>query len=189
MITYGYGPSYISEVGYKRELKPKLQCRLVDKDSNIDIYQPLIFTREKYKLLRIEKRFEKIFKANDPNLSDVIHKLNNRNLYFTLTDIDKYIFKRNRDNLRYLMTEFEYDLLSEYENLYGMTHMNDVDKLYAQCIVDILNEKYNLCEDTYNLFKDIAHLGLNDALSIRYMIINMLDIQDISRLDYLNNIK
>lgn len=186
---FKYGPSYISEVGYKRELKPKLQCRLVDKDSNIDIYQPLIFTREKYKLLRIEKRFEKIFKANDPNLSDVIHKLNNRNLYFTLTDIDKYIFKRNRDNLRYLMTEFEYDLLSEYENLYGMTHMNDVDKLYAQCIVDILNEKYNLCEDTYNLFKDIAHLGLNDALSIRYMIINMLDIQDISRLDYLNNIK
>ena len=87
------------------------------------------------------------------------------------------------------MTEFEYSLLSEYENLYDMTHMNDVDKLYADCIVNILNEKYNLCEDTYNLFKDIAHLGLNDALSIRYMIINMLDIQDISRLDYLNNIK
>ena len=186
---FKYGPSYISEVGYKRELKPKLQCRLVDKDSNIDEYQPLIFTREKYRLLRIEKRFEKLFKANEVNLSDIVHKLDSRQLYYTITDIDKYVFKRNKDNLRYLMTEFEYNLLSEYENLYGMTHMNDVDKLYADCIVNILNEKYNLCEDTYNLFKDIAHLGLNDALSIRYMIINMLDIQDISRLDYLNNIK
>ena len=186
---FKYGPSYISEVGYKRELKPKLQCRLVDKDSNIDEYQPLIFTREKYRLLRIEKRFEKLFKANEVNLSDIVHKLDNRQLYYTITDIDKYVFKRNKDNLRYLMTEFEYNILSEYENLYGMTHMNDVDKLYADCIVNILNEKYNLCEDTYNLFKDIAHLGLNDALSIRYMIINMLDIQDISRLDYLNNIK
>ena len=70
-----------------------------------------------------------------------------------------------------------------------MTHVNDIDKLYSNTIVELLNEKYNMCEDTYHLFKDIANYGLNRALARRQMVINILDIKGISRLDYLNNIQ
>ena len=73
--------------------------------------------------------------------------------------------------------------------MYGMSYVNDIDKLYANTIVELLDEKHNMCEDTYNLFKDIANYGLNKALARRQLVINILDMKGITRLDYLNNIE
>jgi len=184
---FKYGPSYVEDS--KRKIRPELRCSIEDKDSNMDIYKPIVFNRENYVLLKVEHRFEKIFRKGDTVFMDIRHKLNTMGLKYTLTDISGYVFKRNRDNFRYLLTEKEYELVNEYENMYGMTHMNDVDKLYANTIVDMLNEQFNMCEDTYNLFRDIANFGLNKALARRQLVINILDIKGISRLDYLNNIK
>lgn len=187
MDIFKYGPSYVEDS--KRKIRPELKCVIEDSDSNIDVYKPIIFNKENYVLLKVEGRFEKIFRKGDNGFIDIKHRLNSIGLRYTITDISDYIFKRNRDNFRYLMTEKEYSLINEYENLYGMTHVNDIDKLYSNTIVDLLNEKYNMCEDTYHLFKDIANYGLNKALARRQMVINILDIKGISRLDYLNNIQ
>ena len=110
-------------------------------------------------------------------------------LKYSVNTISGYVFKRNRDNFRYLMTEHEYKLINEYEEMYGMSYVNDIDKLYANTIVELLDEKHNMCEDTYNLFKDIANYGLNKALARRQLVINILDMKGITRLDYLNNIE
>ena len=187
MDIFKYGPSYVEDS--KRKIRPELKCIIEDRDSNVDVYKPIIFNKENYVLLKVEGRFEKIFRKGDNGFIDIKHRLNSIGLGYTITDISDYIFKRNRDNFRYLMTEKEYSLINEYENLYGMTHVNDIDKLYSNTIVDLLNEKYNMCEDTYHLFKDIANYGLNRALARRQMVINILDIKGISRLDYLNNIQ
>lgn len=187
MDIFKYGPSYVEDS--KRKIRPELKCIIEDRDSNVDVYKPIIFNKENYVLLKVEGRFEKIFRKGDNGFIDIKHRLNSIGLRYTITDISDYIFKRNRDNFRYLMTEKEYSLINEYENLYGMTHVNDIDKLYSNTIVDLLNEKYNMCEDTYHLFKDIANYGLNRALARRQMVINILDIKGISRLDYLNNIQ
>ena len=184
---FKYGPSYVEDS--KRRIRPELRCSIEDKDSNMDIYKPIVFNKEKYVLLKVEHRFEKIFRRGDDAFANIESNLDNMGLKYTLTDITGYVFKRNRDNFRYLLTEKEYELVNEYENMYGMTYVNDIDKLYANTIVDILNEQFNMCEDTYNLFKDIANYGLNKALARRQLVINILDIQGISRLDYLNNIK
>lgn len=184
---FEYGPSYVEDI--RRRIRPELICAIEDKDSNVDKYKPIIFNKENYIILKIEHRFQKIFKKNDATYLDIKQKIKLMGLKYTEQDIEAYVFKRSKDNFRYLLTENEYMLVNEYENLYGITHLNDIDNLYANAVVDILNDKYNMCEDTYNLFKDIATYGLNRALARRQFVINLLDIRGISRIDYLNNIK
>lgn len=184
---FKYGPSYVEDT--KRKIKPEIRCYIEDSDSNVDVYKPVVFNKENYFLLKVENRFEKVFKKSDNAYIDIKHKLKAMGLKYSVSNISGYVFKRNRDNFRYLITEHEYKLINEYEEMYGMSYVNDIDKLYANTIVELLDEKHNMCEDTYNLFKDIANYGLNKALARRQLVINILDMKGITRLDYLNNIE
>ena len=108
MDIFKYGPSYVEDS--KRKIRPELKCVIEDGDSNVDVYKPIIFNKENYVLLKVEGRFEKIFRKGDNGFIDIKYRLNSIGLRYTLTDISDYIFKRNRDNFRYLMTEKEYSL-------------------------------------------------------------------------------
>lgn len=189
---FKYAQSIVVNTGYKNTRRPLLKAKLVPKDIPMDKVKPIVFTRNSYVLVRIEQRYGTMIKNNEDELSklqDIKTELNKRNLYYTTTDIDIYSVKKSRDFLRYLMTENECRLLNIYEERYGISNIKDKDKLYANTIIDLMDDEYHMSIETSKLFNDIANKGLSEALAERSLIINILEINgQMSRLEYLNNV-
>lgn len=189
---FKYGQSVVINVGYKNTRRPLLKAKLVPKNMAIDKVKPIVFNRVSYVLVRIEQRYGVMIKDNKDELSklqDLKAELNRRNLYYSTTNIDVYNVKKSRDFLRYLMTENECKLLNIYEEKYGISNIKDKDKLYANTIVDLLDEEYHMSIETRKLFNNIANKGINEALAERSLIINILELNgQMSRLEYLDNI-
>lgn len=193
---FKYGGSFILNCGTvlcPRSRKPELKAKLVPKDSTIDLYKPKLFTKEKCTRIIVEQRYEVVFKntAEDETImNDLVLDLNKRNLYYHRSNFEQYKFKSTKANLSYLLTEQEIELFMEYDNLYGFTNINDVDKLYANSVVEIILDGKNVSRETVKLFRDLAKYGVNEALAQRYLTINILEINGcMTRLDYLNKIK
>ena len=190
-----YGPSYVVDCGtdlYKRTRKPVLKAKLVSKDSNEDVFKPQIFTKDYYTRLIIEQRYETIFKdtpEDKTKMQDVIIMLNNRDLYYHKSNISRYNVRTSKDNLRYLLTESEVELLNLYQDMYGYTKIKDVDKAYGLAIIELLNKDYKISKETNKFLNNLATKGLSMALAERSFMINILEINGaMTRLDYLNNI-
>ena len=191
--VFKYAQSLVLETGYKRIRRPLLKAKLVPENVEIDTLKPVVFNKNDYVVIRIEQRYEVMIKNNKdslPDIQDIKSNLNKRNLYYTISDKEVYTIKRTKDCMRYLMSEKEYELLSRYEEMYGISDIKDKNKLYAKTIVDMLNKEYHMCDETYKLFNNIATKGLNEALSQRSLIINVLELSgNMSRLEYLNSVE
>lgn len=191
-----YGPSYVVDCGtdlYKRTRKPVLKAKLVDKESTEDTFKPQIFTKDYYTRLIIEQRYETVFKdtpEDKTKMQDVLIMLNNKDLYYHKSNISKYNVRTSKDNLRYLLTEKEVELLNKYQEMYGYSNIKDTDKAYALAIVELLAVDYEISKETNKFLHNLATKGLSTALSERAFIINVLEINGVmNRLDYLNRIK
>lgn len=191
-----YGPSFVLDVGnelYKRTRKPVLKAKLVDKDSTEDVYKPKVFNKDYYTRIIIEQRYETIFKDNSDEkskLNDLILSLNSKDLYYHKSNISKYNMKTSKDNLRYLLTEKEVDLLNQYQEMYGYTSIKDKTKAFALAIVEMLNKEYDISVESNKFLNNLATKGLSEALAERSFIINILEINGVmTRLDYLNRIQ
>lgn len=191
-----YGPSYVVECGtdlYKRIRKPILKAKLVDKDSTEDVYKPQIFNKDYYTRIIIEQRYETIFKdtpEDKTKMQDLIIMLNNRDLYYHKSNISKYNVRTSKDNLRYLLTEQEVQILNRYQDMYGYTNIKDSTKAYALAIVELLNKEYEISSESNKFLHNLATKGLSVALAERSFIINVLEINGVmTRLEYLKKIK
>lgn len=192
---FKYGGSVEVDCGndlYQRIRKPILKAKLVPKESNEDTFKPQVFNKERYTIVRIEQRYDTVFKDHPEDatkLNDIILELNKRCLYYNINKTYKYILRGSKDNKRYLLSEKEVEVLDEYQDIYGVSDIKDKDNLYADTIVELLNKKYKLNGETYKLFKDVAKHGINEALGNRSFIINALEMSgSMTRLEYLNNL-
>lgn len=191
-----YGPSYVLDIGnelYKRTRKPVLKAKLVEKDSTEDVYKPKVFNKDYYTRVIIEQRYETVFKDNSEDktkLNDLILSLNSRDLYYHKSNISRYNMRTSKDNLRYLLTEKEVELLNQYQEMYGYTSIKDKNKAYAKAIVEILNREHEISVESNKFLNNLATKGLSEALAERSFVINVLEINGVmSRLDYLERIK
>ena len=123
-------------------------------------------------------------------MNDIKLKLKKKNLFFTERKVSKYTVKKSKDNMRYGLTEKEISIIEEYENMLGTTVIKDVDHLVKKTIVDLLDEKYNMCNDTKEFMYDLAKTDLSEAYANRLMKINILEMNGLTtRLDYLTHVE
>ena len=170
--VFKYNGSTEKEVGcvsHPRLVKPRIKAKLIDKDSKEDLFSPSIFNRLRYKRIVVEQRFEMLINLNNPEeitkMNDIKSNLNRKDLYYTESTIYKYNIKKSKDNLRYGLTEKEIDILNDYEELIGITDINDHDRLFKKSIVELLDRKYELSNETkefmYDLYKTDLSLELD----------------------------
>ena len=194
---FKYNGSMIKEEGcntHPRLIKPRLKARLVNKDSNLDSYQPELFNRRKYVVVTIEQRYDLVINMDDPEqateLLDLKRSMQRKNLEYMERPITKYHVKKSNSELRYGLTEKEIKLIEEYENKLSTQVIKDVDNIIGKTIVDLMDEDYNMCEETKIFMYDLAKHGLADAFANRLMKINMLQINGhCSRLDFLTHVE
>jgi hypothetical protein len=181
-------------VSHPRIIKPRIKAKLVSKNKNIDTFKPEVFNRNKYKVLTIEQRYDMLVNMDDPEeitaMNDVKLKMKNKNLVYTERPISKYVVKKSKDNMRYGLTENEIKLIEEYENMLGLVVINDVDKLVKRTVVELLNQKYNMCEETKEFMYNLANSDLSEAYANRLLKIHVLELNGITtRLDYLTHVE
>ena len=181
-------------VSHPRLIRPRIKAKLVDKNSNIDTFKPEIFNKNNYKLISIEQRYDMLVNVDNPEeiteMNDIKLKLKKKNLFFTERKVSKYTVKKSKDNMRYGLTEKEISIIEEYENMLGTTVIKDVDHLVKKTIVELLDEKYNMCNDTKEFMYDLAKTDLSEAYANRLMKINILEMNGLTtRLDYLTHVE
>lgn len=179
---------------HPRIVKPRIKAKLVDKDSKLDTFKPEIFNRTQYKVISIEQRYDLVVNISNPEeiteLHDIILNLNRRNVYYSERMVNKYNVKRTKDNMRYGLTEKEISLVEEFEDRLSIEVIRDVDKVVKRTIVDLMNEEYNMCEETKEFMYDLANSDLSEAYANRLMKINLLEINGkTTRLEYLTHVE
>jgi hypothetical protein len=179
---------------HPRIVKPRIKAKLVDKDSTLDTFKPEIFNRTQYKVLSIEQRYDLVVNISNPEeiteLHDIILNLNRRNVYYSERMVNKYNVKRTKDNMRYGLSEKEISLVEEFEDRLSIEVIRDVDKVVKRTIVDLMNEEYNMCEETKEFMYDLANSDLSEAYANRLMKINLLEINGkTTRLEYLTHVE
>ena len=123
-------------------------------------------------------------------LHDIILNLNRRNVYYSERMVNKYNVKRTKDNMRYGLTEKEISLVEEFEDRLSIEVIRDVDKVVKRTIVDLMNEEYNMCEETKEFMYDLANSDLSEAYANRLMKINLLEINGkTTRLEYFTHVE
>jgi hypothetical protein len=104
--------------------------------------------------------------------------------------VNKYNVKRTKDNMRYGLSEKEISLVEEFEDRLSIEVIRDVDKVVKRTIVDLMNEEYNMCEETKEFMYDLANSDLSEAYANRLMKINLLEINGkTTRLEYLTHVE
>ena len=194
---FKYGGSIEKEEGcisHPRIIKPRIKAKLVDKNSKIDTFKPEIFNKARYNLLSIEQRYDLLIDISNPeeitNLTEIVVSLNRRNVYYSERMINKYNVKRTKDNMRYALTERELDLIEEYEERLSFEVIRDIDKVVKRTIVDLMNEEYNMCNETKEFMYDLANSDLSEAYANRIMKINLLELSGTTtRLEYLTHVE
>ena len=194
---FKYNGSTIKETGFSgntRLIRPVIKAKLVEKDSLEDSYKPEIFNRKTFKSLVIEQRYEMLFdKDNSEDESrflDMKSKLTQRNVYYTVQNINKYMIKHTTENIRYVLTETEKEIVDKYNNMLGMVDVKDVDKSFKKGIFDVLDNEYNFNNETRKLMKDLIEFGLSEAYSNRLLKINVLEMSgSMTRVEYLEHIE
>ena len=194
---FKYNGSTIKETGFSgntRLIRPVIKAKLVEKDSLEDSYKPEIFNRKTFKSLVIEQRYEMLFdKDNSEDESrflDMKSKLNQRNVYYTVQNVNKYMIKHTTDNIRYAITETEKEIVDKYNDMLGMVGVKDVDKSFKKGIFDVLDNEYNFNNETRTLMKDLVEFDLSEAFANRLLKINVLEMSNtITRIEYLKHIE
>ena len=195
--VFKYNGSTEKEVGcvtHPRLVKPRIKAKLVDKDSKEDLFSPNIFNRLRYKRIVVEQRFEMLINLNNPEevtkMNDIKSNLNRKGLYYTESNIYKYSVKKSKDNLRYGLTEKEIELVNEYEEMLGIAEVNDCDRLFKKSIVELLNRKYELSNETKEFMNDLYKSDLSEAYANRLFKIHVLELSNsMTRLDYLKQVE
>ena len=123
-------------------------------------------------------------------MNDVILSMKRKGISYSERYINKYNVKRTKDNMRYGLTENEINLVEEFENRLSVEVIKDVDGLVKKTIVNLMNEEYNMCEDTKEFMYDLAKYGLAEAYANRLMKINILEMNGVTtRLEYLTHVE
>lgn len=194
---FKYNGSIVKEEGcesHPRLIRPKLKAKLVNKDSNIDSYEPEIFNRQRYTIVSIEQRYDILINEDDPEQSteliELRRNLKTKNLMFTERRISKYNVKRSNSDLRFGLTEHEIELLEEFENRLSLSVIKDVDNVVKTTIVRLMDEEHYMCEETKAFMYDMAKNGFVEAYANRLMKINILQMNgQCSRLDFLTHVE
>ena len=194
---FKYGGSIEKEVGcetHPRIIKPRIKAKLVNKDSNEDIFKPDMFNKLRYNRIMIEQRYELLINKNNPEevtkMSELKANMNRKNLYYTETPVSKYSIKKSKDNMRYGLTEKEIELVNEYEKMIGIADVKDHDRLFKKSIVKVLNRKYNLSNETKEFMNDLYKTDLSEAYANRLFKINVLEMSgSMNRLDFLKQVE
>ena len=194
---FKYNGSTVKESGVSgnmRLIRPIIKARLVPKDSLVDSYKPELFNRKTFKSLVIEQRYEIMFdkdnSEDESRLLDLKSKLNQRNVYYTIQNVNKYMVKVTNENLRYGMTEIEKEIIDKYNEMLGFIGIKDVDKSFKKGIFDVLDNEYKFNEETRRLMKDLVEFDLSEAYANRLMKINILEMSGtMTRVEYLKHIE
>jgi hypothetical protein len=194
---FKYNGSTVKESGVSgnmRLIRPIIKAKLVPKDSLVDSYKPEIFNRKTFKSLVIEQRYEIMFdkdnSEDESRLLDLKSKLNQRNVYYTIQNVNKYMVKVTNENLRYGMTEIEKEIIDKYNEMLGFIGIKDVDKSFKKGIFDVLDNEYKFNEETRRLMKDLVEFDLSEAYANRLMKINILEMSGtMTRVEYLKHIE
>ena len=194
---FKYSGSTVKDKGYgkgMRKIRSGLKARLVLKDSNEDSYKPIMFERRKITTINVEQRYEVRFNLENPEemtkCIELRNEISRMNLNYTILEHYEYTFKNSMDNIRYLLTEKEKDLLNKFNDMLGLSGIRDNEKAFARGIVEILERDNDMHKETKELFRDIAKNGLSEALSNRAFKINMLQLSNtMTRIDYLKHIE
>ena len=194
---FKYNGSTVKESGVSgnmRLIRPVIKARLVPKDSLVDSYKPELFNRKTFKSLVIEQRYEIMFdkdnSEDESRLLDLKSKLNQRNVYYTVQNVNKYMVKVTNENLRYGMTEIEKEIIDKYNEMLGFIGIKDVDKSFKKGMFDVLDKKYKFNEETRKLMKDLVEFDLSEAYANRLMKINILEMSGtMTRVEYLKHIE
>lgn len=194
---FKYGGSVVKEVGcetHPRKLKPGIKAKLVPIKSKEDVYKPDIFNKHKYTRVIVEQRYEVLFNLDNPEdvtkLSDMKLELSRRDLYYTESVLHRYSIRKTKDNLRYILTKNEVDLVDEYERLLGMSDVKDVDSVFKKAIVEILDRRYKFNKETKEFMNDLYKYDLSEACANRLFKINILELSgSMTRIDYLSKIE
>ena len=181
-------------VTHPRIIKPRIKAKLVDKNSKLDTFKPEIFNRVQYKVLTIEQRYDMLINMNNPeeitNMNDMIVKMKSKNVFYSDRLISKYNIKKTRDNLRYGLTEKEIKLVEEFEERLSIETIKDIDGIVKKTIINLMNDEYNMCNDTKEFMYDLAKYGLAEAYANRLMKINILEMNgSTTRLEYLTHVE
>ena len=195
--VFKYGGSLAKEVGcvtHPRIVRPRIKAKLVDIDSNEDTFKPEMFNKKEYVLINIELRYDAIFDTEIPDeitkKSELKRNLQRRNLNFTEKVMKDYAIKRSNDIMRYALTEKEIEIINEYEDILSIATIKDENKLVKKAIVDMLNEKHNMCGETKILMNGLAETNLTDAYANRVMKINILELSGATtRLDFFTHVE
>lgn len=193
---FKYNGSMVKEEGcltHPRLVRPGLRAKLIAKDSNEDSYKPDMFNKAKYKIIKVEQRYDIIINMNDPEesskLTDIRALLNRKGLYYTEGEFNKYQIRKSKDNLRYGLTDKEIEIIDEYDDMLGNVSFKDELKLFKKSIVEVLDRKHNFSKETKELMMDIAMTDLSEAYANRLFKINVLELSGCTtRLDYLTQI-
>ena len=193
---FKFNGSVVKEEGcetHPRLIKPRLKAKLIRKDSNEDSYKPEIFNKIQYQIIKVEQRYEILVNLNDveekSKLADIKAMLNRKDLYFTEGKISKYSVRKSKDNLRYGLTEKEIELVDAYENMLGTVTFKDEQRLFKKAIIEVLDRKYNLSNETREFMNDLYKHDLSEAYANRLFKINVLEMNgNVTRLDYLAQI-
>ena len=194
---FKYNGSTVKESGVSgnmRLIRPIIKARLVPKDSLVDSYKPELFNRKTFNSLVIEQRYEIMFdkdnSEDESRLLDLKSKLNQRNVYYTIQNVNKYMVKVTNENLRYGMTEIEKEIIDKYNEMLGFIGIKDVDKSFKKGLFDVLDNEYDFNEETRRLMKDLVEFDLSEAYANRLMKINMLEMSGtMTRVEYLKHIE
>ena len=194
---FKYGASIQKEDGcqsHPRIIRPAIRAKLVDKNSNDDTFKPEVFNKAQYKIINIEQRYDLVINMNNPEeitvMNDVKLSMNQRNIVYKERLINKYVVKKSKDNMRYGLTEKEISLVEEFENMLSASVIEDVDNLVKKHIVEIMDEKYNLCNETKEFMNDLANSDLSEAYANRLMKITIMEMNGYkTRLDYLTHVE
>lgn len=194
---FKYNGSTVKESGVSgnmRLIRPVIKARLIPKDSLVDSYKPELFNRKTFKSLVIEQRYEIMFdkdnSEDESRLLDLKSKLNQRNVYYTVQNVNKYMVKVTNENLRYGMTEIEKEIIDKYNEMLGFIGIKDVDKSFKKGIFDVLDNEYKFNEETRKLMKDLVEFDLSEAYANRLMKINILEMSGtMTRVEYLKHIE
>ena len=181
-------------VTHPRIIKPRIKAKLVSRFSKTDTFKPEIFNKVQYKVITIEQRYDMLVNMNNPEeitaMHDIMAKMNSKNVFYSDRLINKYVVKKTRDNMRYGLTEKEVNLVEEFENRLSIESIKDVDGLVKKTIVDLMNEEYNMCDETKEFMYDLAKYDIAEAYANRLMKINILEMNGVTtRLEYLTHVE
>ena len=194
---FKYNGSIVKEEGcitHPRIIKPRIKARLVNKNSNIDSFEPEVFNRVQYKVITIEQRYDMLVNMDNPEeitkMQDATTNMKRKGVSYSERYISKYNIKKTKDNMRLGLTEKEVGLVEEFENKLALETIKDVDGIVKKTIVDLMNEEHNMCEDTKEFMYDLAKHGLAEAYANRMLKIHILSMNGTTtRLDYLTHVE